>query len=84
MDIFPESMRVHWVWLSLREDKVDHRVGLVDFVPIGTSISAGDSICFVHANTQEHVERAHESVLQAVEISAEVASPVEPLIERIA
>ena len=68
----------------LREDKVDHRVGLVDFVPIGTSISAGDSICFVHANSQEHVERAHESVLQAVEISVEVASPVEPLIERIA
>ena len=68
----------------LREDKVDHRVGLVDFVPVGTSMNAGDTLCFVHANTQEQVERAQENVLQAVEISSEKTGAVEPLIERIA
>ncbi|MEO0543299.1 MAG: thymidine phosphorylase [Pseudomonadota bacterium] len=68
----------------LREDKVDHRVGLVDFAAVGTILKAGDPLCFVHANTETQIQQASESVLEAVELSEEKPTTSDVLIERIA
>ncbi|MEO1700441.1 MAG: thymidine phosphorylase [Pseudomonadota bacterium] len=68
----------------LREDEIDHRVGIVDFVPVGTSLQAGDPICFIHVNDNSQLERARHMISEAVEMGETAPAQTEPLIERIA
>ncbi len=55
-------------------DAVDHKVGLTGFLPLGTAVSKGDVIAFVHANDEASGSRAAEMVSTAYTIGA--AAPV--------
>ncbi|MDQ1184752.1 thymidine phosphorylase [Agrobacterium larrymoorei] len=65
-------------------DRIDHRVGLSDILPLGTKVEGGEPIALVHAASLDDAERIVESVQHAYTISETpgVAAPV--IVKRIA
>ncbi|MDR6103879.1 thymidine phosphorylase [Agrobacterium larrymoorei] len=65
-------------------DRIDHRVGLSDILPLGTKVEGGEPIALVHAASREDAERIVASVQHAYTISETpgVAAPV--IVKRIA
>jgi len=65
-------------------DRIDHRVGLSDILPLGTKVEGGQPIALVHAASREDAERIVASVQHAYMISETpgVAAPV--IVKRIA
>jgi thymidine phosphorylase len=60
-------------------DVIDMGVGLSDFLPVGTSVAAGDPIALVHAADEAAATRASSALAQAVTI-ADTAPPARPLV----
>jgi len=40
------------------QDKIDHRVGFTDILPLGTKVSRGDRIATVHAADEASAQKA--------------------------
>jgi thymidine phosphorylase len=66
------------------QDKIDHAVGLTDLLPIGASVSKGDSIAKVHARTKDAAERVAKEVIATYAISAKRPALTDAVIRRIA
>ena len=60
----------------VKEDKIDHAVGLVLPNDVGACLEAGQSLGEIHANDPDRLAQAREEVLAAITWSDE---PVEPL-----
>ena len=58
-------------------DEIDYAVGLSDFAEVGQSVTVGEPLCRVHAQSEEAATQACETVRQALTVSGEVvgASP---------
>ncbi|MBO9096696.1 MULTISPECIES: thymidine phosphorylase [unclassified Rhizobium] len=61
------------------EDKIDHRVGFSDFLPLGSFVRKGDRIATVHAAEMSAAERA-ASIVSATYTITEERPDQEPLI----
>jgi thymidine phosphorylase len=66
------------------QDKIDHAVGLTDLLPIGASVSQGDSIAKVHARTKDAAERVAKEVIATYAISAKRPALTDAVVRRIA
>ncbi|MDL2400165.1 thymidine phosphorylase [Rhizobium mayense] len=61
------------------QDKIDHRVGFSDILPLGTKVSRGDRIATVHAADETSAERAAAGLSANYEIN-ENAPALPPVI----
>jgi len=61
------------------EDKIDHRVGFSDLLPLGTRVHRGDRIATVHAADDGSAERAVAAMTSNYRI-ADARPQIEPLI----
>ncbi|TWG92439.1 thymidine phosphorylase [Mesorhizobium sp. J18] len=66
------------------EDKVDHTVGLTEFLPIGAEVRRGDPLAMVHARSTGDAKQAVASVTRAYGIADERPVPRNPVMRRIA
>jgi thymidine phosphorylase len=64
-------------------DAIDHRVGLSDLVPLGSSVAEGQPIARVHAASQSEAEQAARTVLASYRIEPEAPPLARVIIERI-
>ena len=60
----------------MKEDKIDHAVGMVIPTKVGDKISKGDLLATIHANDRTMLEQSREDLLKALTWSDK---PVEPL-----
>lgn len=60
----------------VKEDQIDHAVGLILPVKIGDRVQAGDALGTVHANDSERLAEAIAAVQAAVTISDEAVEPL--------
>lgn len=65
------------------QDKIDHRVGFTDILPLGTKVSRGDRIAMVHAADEAGAQKAMADLSANYRIAnaAPAASPV--IVSRI-
>ncbi|MFT4183745.1 MAG: thymidine phosphorylase [Rhizobium sp.] len=61
------------------QDKIDHRVGFSDILPLGTKVSKGDHIAMVHAADEAGAERAAADLASIYRI-ADAAPALPPVI----
>ena len=57
-------------------DPIDHAVGFLVFKKVGDPVREGEALCEVHANDDEKLKEARESVLSAYQFSDEPTSPL--------
>ena len=65
------------------QDDIDHAVGVADIVPLGSQVSRGDPIAFVHAADRAEGERMAEAVRRCFAMSEEAPAVTPVVIERI-
>lgn len=61
------------------QDNIDPAVGLSQLVSLGDSVSAGDPLAVIHANTEDEAKQAATKVRAAITL-AKTASPEMPVI----
>ncbi len=61
------------------DDRIDHRVGFSDILPLGTRVEHGDPIAFVHAGSEDTAEIA-AAALQANYAISDSAPALPPVI----
>lgn len=66
------------------QDKIDHRVGLSEFQPIGTEVGEDQPICVIHAADAASWDRAAAAIRAAVQIGENAPSVPSPILDRIA
>lgn len=64
-------------------DRIDHRVGISDMLPLGTKVEVGQPIATVHAATREDAERAVAAVQRAYGVSHSVEQSAPVIVKRI-
>lgn len=64
-------------------DTIDYAVGISDCAHIGDAVSKDQPIAFVHANTQAQADKAVESILQNIFITAEKVNKSSVIIEKV-
>ena len=65
-------------------DKIDHRVGLSDILPLGTKVEEGQPIALLHAARHEDAQRVVASVQRAYTIADMPGAAAPVIIKRIA
>lgn len=60
-------------------DRIDHRVGISDILPLGTRVEAGDAVALVHGASHEDCEREAAYLSALWQLSSE-AVPAKPLV----
>ena len=65
------------------QDDIDHAVGVADILPLGSQVSRGDPIAFVHAADRAEGERIAEAVRRCCATSEEAPAVTPVVIERI-
>ncbi|MEH6690761.1 MAG: thymidine phosphorylase [Pseudorhizobium pelagicum] len=65
------------------QDDIDHAVGVADILPLGSQVSRGDPIAFVHAADRAEGERMAEAVRRCFAMSEEAPAVTPVVIERI-
>lgn len=65
------------------QDDIDHAVGVADILPLGSPVSRGDPIAFVHAADRAEGERMAEAVRRCFAMSEEAPAVTPVVIERI-
>jgi thymidine phosphorylase len=66
------------------QDKIDHRVGLSEFQPIGAEVGQDRPICVIHAADAASWDRAAAAIRAAVKIGENAPSDPFPILDRIA
>ncbi|CCM73953.1 thymidine phosphorylase [Rhizobium mesoamericanum] len=66
------------------DDRIDHRVGLSDILPLGTHVERGDPIAFVHAATENWADAAIAALATNYRISETPPAIAAVVCERIA
>jgi pyrimidine-nucleoside phosphorylase len=66
-----------------KEDSVDPAVGIIVHKKLGDKVSAGESLCTVHYNSAERLERARPLIVQSYKIDAAASVAARPLIGRV-
>jgi pyrimidine-nucleoside phosphorylase/thymidine phosphorylase len=66
-----------------KEDSVDPAVGIMVHKKLGDKVSAGESLCTVHYNSSERLERARPLILQSYGIETAAPLNIRPLIGRV-
>lgn len=64
-------------------DKIDHRVGLSDILPLGTKVEKNQPIAMVHAASLEEAERIAASVQAAYVVADAPAASAPIIVKRI-
>jgi thymidine phosphorylase len=65
------------------EDDIDHAVGVADILPLGTQVSKGDPIAFVHAADREQGERMADVVRRCFTLADKAPQAAPVVIKRI-
>jgi thymidine phosphorylase len=65
------------------EDRVDPAVGIMVHKKLGDPVSAGDSLCTIHYNSQERLERATPFLEESYTISAARPTEERKLVYRV-
>ncbi|MDK4716711.1 thymidine phosphorylase [Rhizobium sp. CNPSo 4039] len=65
------------------QDKIDHRVGFSDILPLGTKVSKGDRIATVHAADEASAEKAVADLSANYRLVDEAPAPSSVIIGRI-
>jgi thymidine phosphorylase len=68
---------------SKPDDQIDHSVGITNLAPIGTSVTAGETLALVHARTEAEAFKAAEAIRLAYAISETRPTPQKSVIRRI-
>jgi len=66
-----------------KEDSVDPSVGLVLHKKVGDKVSAGESLCTVHYNSEERAARAKTLLEASFQIGDAPPAQLRPLIHRV-
>jgi thymidine phosphorylase len=66
-----------------KEDVVDPAVGIMIHKKLGDRVSAGESLCTIHYNSEERLERAKPSIEQSYTISAVPPPEKRKLVYRV-
>lgn len=59
-----------------KEDSIDYSVGIESFIEIGQRVEAGDILFEVHASDENAAEKAGKEILEGIEFSSRMSSPV--------
>ncbi|MFN7104031.1 MAG: thymidine phosphorylase, partial [Pseudorhizobium sp.] len=65
------------------QDDIDHAVGVSDILPLGSQVSEGDPIAFVHGADREQGERAADAVRRCFTLADEAPAAAPVVIKRI-
>ena len=68
---------------SRPDDKIDHRTGFDQIQPLGTWLTAGDPICFVHAADEAGADRASAALCAIYGFSEEPPAERPLVLERV-
>jgi len=66
-----------------KEDTVDPAVGMILHKKVGDSVTAGESLCTVHYNSETRAERATQLIQDSYRIAAAPPLKVRPLVHRV-
>ncbi len=66
------------------QDSIDHGVGVDRIQPLGTKVSEGDPIAFVHANTEAQAQGAVAALTRSFRIADAAPEPRPVVLERVA
>ena len=66
------------------QDRIDHRVGISEYQPVGAQVGADRPLCLIHAADEDSWNRAAAAVRAAVKIGENAASDPTPILDRIA
>lgn len=64
-------------------DPIDHAVGAVLHVKVGDHIAEGETLCTIHARSNEHAQRALAQMQPAFTIAQAPAQPLATILERV-
>jgi thymidine phosphorylase len=64
-------------------DRIDHRVGLSDILPLGTKVEEGQPIAMVHAASREDADRIAASVRSYYGISGAPIASAPVIVKRL-
>lgn len=66
------------------QDKIDHRVGVSEFQPVGAELGPDRPLCLIHAADEAGWDRAAAAVRAAVKIGESPPPVTSPILDRIA
>jgi thymidine phosphorylase len=66
------------------QDKIDHRVGISEFQPVGAQVGPEQPICLIHGADENSWSRAVVAIRAAVKVGEAAASERSPILDRIA
>src|SRR6201997_158189 len=66
-----------------KEDSVDSSVGFVLHKKVGDKVSAGESLCTVHYNSEQHAARAKALLEASFQVEGAPPAQLRPLIHRV-
>jgi len=66
------------------EDGIDHAVGLTRLLPVGSTVTNGDTLALVHARSRDAAETAAAAIRAAYAVGTTRPPPQKPVIRRVA
>ncbi|HMK22466.1 MAG TPA: hypothetical protein VK466_09045, partial [Terriglobales bacterium] len=74
---------IHGGGRERKEDSVDPAVGFILHKKVGDSVTAGESLCTIHYNSEPLAQRAKALLLSSFEVSEAAPARKRPLVRRV-